>query len=478
MTYQVSDTNVSSAVISAIVLRHCLPSYLFGTGVLATAINLSWDSSWAEASQGHIAPQGPVASAEVGRGALMVDPIADDGSGRGQSTALTELARWVERQLPTLIDDVCAAAHNRIGLYHDDNVVSYDDLRRSIALNLQFIVNGLADPDHTPDLGAPSETGRRRAHQRAPLPEVLRCYRVACAMLWDLLLDHARSQTRPEVMDALVDASSTLWRLSDEHALALTEAYRAATAEILTAQQRRRSALVEALFTGQLALESGAWEVGKLLGLPLDAKLMVVAAETAGLAEESLPGVERSLAEVGVVSAWQLTPTLQTGVIALREEQHDAILAVLNATAAARTGVSPLYSSLSETPRALHLARSALAEIPPGKTAVSVFSTSPLAALIAYDPDEGRRLAKHVLGPVLDLSPEDRDALLHTLQAFVDHAGSAERAGRILHCHPNTVRYRLNRLRELTGRSLSDPRALAELVTAADAVRLRPSDWS
>jgi uncharacterized membrane protein len=40
MTYQVSDTNVSSSLIRAIVLRHCLLSYVFGTGILATAINL------------------------------------------------------------------------------------------------------------------------------------------------------------------------------------------------------------------------------------------------------------------------------------------------------------------------------------------------------------------------------------------------------------------------------------------------------
>jgi len=40
MTYQVSDTAVSSSEIRAVVLRHCLLSYVFGTSVLATAINL------------------------------------------------------------------------------------------------------------------------------------------------------------------------------------------------------------------------------------------------------------------------------------------------------------------------------------------------------------------------------------------------------------------------------------------------------
>jgi uncharacterized membrane protein len=40
MTYQVSDTSVGKTTIRAIVLRHCLLSYVFGTVILATTINL------------------------------------------------------------------------------------------------------------------------------------------------------------------------------------------------------------------------------------------------------------------------------------------------------------------------------------------------------------------------------------------------------------------------------------------------------
>lgn len=39
MTYQVSDTSVSSSLLRAVVLRHCLLSYVFGAGILATTIN-------------------------------------------------------------------------------------------------------------------------------------------------------------------------------------------------------------------------------------------------------------------------------------------------------------------------------------------------------------------------------------------------------------------------------------------------------
>lgn len=40
MTYQVSDTSVSSTIIRGVALRHCLLSYVFGLAILATTLNL------------------------------------------------------------------------------------------------------------------------------------------------------------------------------------------------------------------------------------------------------------------------------------------------------------------------------------------------------------------------------------------------------------------------------------------------------
>ncbi|MER8047202.1 DUF1345 domain-containing protein [Streptomyces sp. NPDC094032] len=40
MTYQVSDNDVDSTAVRAVVLRHCLLSYIFGASILATTINL------------------------------------------------------------------------------------------------------------------------------------------------------------------------------------------------------------------------------------------------------------------------------------------------------------------------------------------------------------------------------------------------------------------------------------------------------
>jgi DNA-binding PucR family transcriptional regulator len=391
--------------------------------------------------------------------------------------ALADLAAWAEARLPRLIDDACAAVVDRIPMYRrethrNDQPVSAEELRRSVEQNLRFLVAAIRRPDAALDLAAPQETGRRRAHQGAPLPEVLQAYRLSFATLWDALVEHARRSRQPAIVDALLTASSMMWQLTDEHALALTEAYRAATAELLLLQQRRRSALVEALLTGHPGPEAGPWEAAALLGLQPDGQLVVVAADARGLAEESLQGIEGKLAATGIVSGWRLTPAQQLGIVSLLPDQQDTVLEVLREAAGARTGVSPPYRSLADTPRALHLAQAALVGLPAGHAEVRMFNPSPLAALMVCEPSEGQRLAEQVLGPVLRLSPDDRTTLLDTLNAYLDHEGSAEHSADVLYCHPNTVRYRLRRLQELTGRSLTDPQGVAELVTAAYAVRL------
>ncbi len=97
---------------------------------------------------------------------------------------------------------------------------------------------------------------------------------------------------------------------------------------------------------------------------------------------------------------------------------------------------------------------------------------SPLRVLSAAAPEAAGELARTVLGPVLDLPEHDRTVLLDTLQAWwFDAGGSATETGKAIYCHPNTVRYRLRRVQDYTGRSLDDPRAAAELLIALDSLR-------
>jgi DNA-binding PucR family transcriptional regulator len=77
-----------------------------------------------------------------------------------------------------------------------------------------------------------------------------------------------------------------------------------------------------------------------------------------------------------------------------------------------------------------------------------------------------------VFGSLRSLPPAEQSLLLDTLSAWFAAGGSTVRAAAALHCHRNTVLYRLNRIAELTGRKIASPDASAELYIALQAVRL------
>jgi hypothetical protein len=75
--------------------------------------------------------------------------------------------------------------------------------------------------------------------------------------------------------------------------------------------------------------------------------------------------------------------------------------------------------------------------------------------LLATVPDDVRRAyAARVLGRVLDYDERNDAGLVETLEAFMACSGSWSRTAQELHVHVNTVRYRIERVEELTGRDL------------------------
>jgi DNA-binding PucR family transcriptional regulator len=104
-----------------------------------------------------------------------------------------------------------------------------------------------------------------------------------------------------------------------------------------------------------------------------------------------------------------------------------------------------------------------------------VFDASPVPVIVASARDVMPPVAAAILGPLLQARPDDRAVLLETLEAWRDNDGSANAAGAALFCHPNTVRHRLRRIETLTGKSLTNPLAIAELCLALEAVRSQPA---
>jgi DNA-binding PucR family transcriptional regulator len=70
-----------------------------------------------------------------------------------------------------------------------------------------------------------------------------------------------------------------------------------------------------------------------------------------------------------------------------------------------------------------------------------------------------------------DSSGEEREVLFATFRTWLENDGSLRKVGELLFCHPNTVRYRLHRVEQRTGRCLSRPRDIAELSLAFEVHR-------
>ncbi|HEY6761726.1 MAG TPA: helix-turn-helix domain-containing protein [Baekduia sp.] len=99
-----------------------------------------------------------------------------------------------------------------------------------------------------------------------------------------------------------------------------------------------------------------------------------------------------------------------------------------------------------------------------------------LELLLAEDPSLVDDLARLRLQPLAALPPRSRARLEETLLAFLRRRGNGPRMAADLHVHPQTVRYRLARLRELLGDALDDPEARFELevVLRARATQAQP----
>ncbi|MEV7968569.1 helix-turn-helix domain-containing protein [Sphaerisporangium sp. NPDC088356] len=76
--------------------------------------------------------------------------------------------------------------------------------------------------------------------------------------------------------------------------------------------------------------------------------------------------------------------------------------------------------------------------------------------LLATVPDDVRRsFADRILAPLFAYDRRHQSELVRTLGTFLDCAGSWNTCAERMHVHVNTVRYRIRRVEELTGRDLS-----------------------
>lgn len=123
-----------------------------------------------------------------------------------------------------------------------------------------------------------------------------------------------------------------------------------------------------------------------------------------------------------------------------------------------RMGMSDAVADVSQLNSAVAVARDRLASLT-GSGPVLLSSASSVQSHRALLRMLGERtrasFAVEVLRPITAYDSKNGGDLVGTLRAFLDTNGAWMETARQLHLHPNTLRYRIGRIEELTGRDLS-----------------------
>ncbi|MCD0484377.1 helix-turn-helix domain-containing protein [Streptacidiphilus sp. ASG 303] len=336
----------------------------------------------------------------------------------------------------------------------------------------------------TADLARFRGIGAARAADGRPLPAVLRAYRVAATAL----LEHLSARTAGLLEPDDVFALARLWLTAlDSLSESLYAGYTAAAERLSGDRNRALRDLLDDLVTGRHASAGAVADRTARLGvrLPDPYRLLVAEPDPGGpdpggsrtggpgpvrgavAPEAAAAAAAAALADAITVAPAEAPAAGQTpdacsvlvtargprAVLLLPAEAAGALpdaLAALHWRGCAVTG-----EPAEGIPAAYRLAADALDTAPAhayGATPLLGDADAHVLALLAARPGAAPdRVARAVLGPLLR---PDRRHLAEALDAYLD-TGSATAAAEALHLHPQTLRYRLRRIRELTGR---DPR--------------------
>ena len=358
-------------------------------------------------------------------------------------------------------DTIC----REVDYYADTGRIGKDQITADCRASLREIFEALnaATPYSTEQ---PTGIGEARALAGIPLPAMMEAYGISGRLARHEVADLANS--RPDLSrEAFMRIFERLWLAQDAYTHAMADAYRETVSRKILNQAAERAALAEALIDGRIVEQADLWEIAQMLKLPARGPYVAVAAECASLGRSALIGIEAKLDSLDIASAWRLLPDVQLGLVYVRD---DAMLDILKCTLARlavnRVGISSPFDDLRNTPQGVKYARIALSVEPRDGSLITTFEATPLSIAAVSAPNVMKQVSSAVLAGFTDVDERERQVLFETFRVWADAGGAIGDAAERLHCHANTVRHRLRRVEEITGKSLGRPVELAELCLA------------
>lgn len=333
---------------------------------------------------------------------------------------------------PQLLEGAVRAARGRSEMVA---ALPEEETRRHTRALLRGVLTALVDGAPGEDvLRAAERLGSDRARQGVPVAAFLDGYQAGRAHLVRTLIADGRRRGVPDAL--LLDGVSRIDEINTALVHRMVHAHRVAELEMARTTREGRVQMLRQLLHGE--------SVPVLAPLDPDAEYHCVVSDVSDPAVAA--GLEARLVAAGPALCGLVDGRLAALVPRLPPPVRTGPLLV--AAPPARPGaVAPLYD----------LGRRALrAGAAAALTGLRELAGLALLTVTEAEPDLGGLLAGGLLGGLDRDDPFHRE-LAATALAYLDHGGRIEPTAAALHVHGNTVKYRVRRFQELTGRALLDP---------------------
>ncbi len=287
-------------------------------------------------------------------------------------------------------------------------------------------------------------------------------YRVGARIAWRRISAAAIAGGLDSATLALL--AESIFAYIDEISAESVDGYASAQAASAGERSRERQGLVRALIAGELD-ETEAQARAAAAEWPLPRRLAALAAD------------HRDAERVATIVGEGALGARIDGLVCVLVGDPDApgrlerIRRALDTRLAALGPTTPWPAAAQSFARAVACVRLAQRGVLP--SGGLIVARDQLGALALHaDPPLLRELAQSRLEPLDGLTAAARARLEATLLAWLRRQGTVAAIAEELHVHPQTVRYRLARLRERFGSTLDDPDARFELELALRAGRM------
>jgi len=421
-------------------------------------------------------------AAAAGTGAVGADEAVRAIVGRF-SGRLEEIARQMTDRYRREIPDYRLAPLDFV--HHDVYEVTLDALRRTVA----DLESGRR-PASPAEFEVTRQGAASRVHQNVSLESFLRANRLWAKVLWETVL----SCTSPDVAaerEAVLRIVGQLLEHMDLISTAAAQGYLDELQSVWSDREVVRRDLLDALIAGEGDSER-VRRLARSLHLRLSDRYVVIIVRGEERPAEEAP--EQALAtrvalrrNVGSARAC-LKPEAGSLLVGMRHgevvalyplEDHaelDKVRASCGSLArdlaeqGAIIGMSGAHHGLAKLAVSYSEAREAV-EIAAGTGARGrvVGFDEVLIDSIVRSSRHADRILEDTIGPLLAYDAERQANLVRTLRTYLETGFNLTRAAQLLSVHPNTVVYRLRRVKELTGR---DPHVPDDLLLLSLGLKL------